>query len=113
MDHRVRVAEAFAKRVANGYLSENRIADRIHRQQAFGVDGTSAGTGTYTQRVERRKRIRPKLNASPDFANLRACSSTLTRNPCRVIASAAASPPMLSPATMTGCSLRDVFMWPL
>ena len=41
MDHRVRVAEAFAKRVANGDLSDNRIVDRIHHQQAFGVDGTA------------------------------------------------------------------------
>ena len=81
MDHRVRVAEAFAKRVANGDLSDNRIVDRIHHQQAFGVDGTSAGTGTYTQRVERRKRIRPKLNASPDFANLRGLLQHLDTKP--------------------------------
>jgi hypothetical protein len=74
----------------------------------IGVDGLGARDLADAERVERREAVGSELDAGADLAEFGACSSTLTANPCRTSARAAAIPPIPPPATSTRDSALEV-----
>ena len=70
MDHGIRIAEAGAELRAQRHVGHGRSVDRIEQQQAFGVDRARTRTVAHAQRVERRERIRPQLDAGADLVRL-------------------------------------------
>ena len=79
MDHRVRIAEALAERVADRQARDLGRVDRVHQHHPLGVDGTRPGAVADPERVECGERVRTELDAGADLADRRRLFEHLDR----------------------------------
>jgi len=70
VDHRVRIAEAGAKRFADRDAADQRFVDGVVHHHLVGVDGATARPGADAEGVECSERIRSELDAGADLADL-------------------------------------------
>ena len=71
MAHRVGVAEAAAKRLAERHVHDFGFIQRIHHEEAVGVHGARTGALADAERVECGECVGTELDARADLAHLR------------------------------------------
>ena len=68
VDHRIRIAEAFAEGLARRDAADQRLVERVVHHHLVGVDGLGARDLADAERVERREAVGSELDAGADLA---------------------------------------------
>ena len=70
VDHRVRVAEAFAERVLDRDIGNHLVTDEIHQDEAIDKNRAIENSVAYPQHIERLEGIRCELDTGANLAEL-------------------------------------------